>query len=485
MADRYWVGGTANWDATAGTKWATTSGGAGGASVPGTGDIAYFDGSSGSGTVTRTVSTGLQGLVCTGFTGTLTGSQTLSVSTAVGVVLGSGMTWSWTGAITLNFNGAIAFIPAGKTLNHSLTFAGGSSAVVTLTEDFLFATNRVVTLTNGTLDLNGFDLSCGTFNSFNSNVRTLSLGTGTLSLASGGTPWDFSTTTNLTFNAGTSTLKFTASGTFNKSMFLGGLTYNNIWLSGGGLGPWLFFDAGTFNNFKCDAPPNVIRFSAGTTYTVSSFSVVGTAGNLITLNSRTAASAFTIAKAGGGVVGADYLAIQDSTASPGSTWYAGANSTNNGNNTGWTFTAPPPEIVPVTGEVGTTALGDVVVSLPIVVPVTGVAGISALGTVIATGGAVVAVTGEVATGEVGDVSIANDFVVAVTGVAGTTALGTVFVALGSTVSVTGIGMQAHLGGVVIWLSIGDNQTPNWSPVPDSQTPSWTPVASTQIPGWTN
>jgi hypothetical protein len=29
MANRYWVGGTATWDATAGTKWATTSGGAG------------------------------------------------------------------------------------------------------------------------------------------------------------------------------------------------------------------------------------------------------------------------------------------------------------------------------------------------------------------------------------------------------------------------------------------------------------------------
>ena len=31
MADRYWVGGTAAWDGTAGTKWALTSGGAGGA----------------------------------------------------------------------------------------------------------------------------------------------------------------------------------------------------------------------------------------------------------------------------------------------------------------------------------------------------------------------------------------------------------------------------------------------------------------------
>ena len=35
MADRYWVGGTASWDGTAGTKWATTSGGAGNLTVTG------------------------------------------------------------------------------------------------------------------------------------------------------------------------------------------------------------------------------------------------------------------------------------------------------------------------------------------------------------------------------------------------------------------------------------------------------------------
>lgn len=40
MADRYWVGGTATWDNTAGTKWSATSGGAGWASVPFTGTFA-------------------------------------------------------------------------------------------------------------------------------------------------------------------------------------------------------------------------------------------------------------------------------------------------------------------------------------------------------------------------------------------------------------------------------------------------------------
>ena len=46
MADRFWVGGSATWDATAGTKWATTTGGGGGAAVPTAADDVRFDGNS-------------------------------------------------------------------------------------------------------------------------------------------------------------------------------------------------------------------------------------------------------------------------------------------------------------------------------------------------------------------------------------------------------------------------------------------------------
>ena len=51
MVTRYWVGGAANWDVAAGSKWATTSGGTGGASAPTLADTAVFDGDSGTGEV--------------------------------------------------------------------------------------------------------------------------------------------------------------------------------------------------------------------------------------------------------------------------------------------------------------------------------------------------------------------------------------------------------------------------------------------------
>ena len=43
MAAKYWVGGTANWDTTAGTKWALTSGGAGGQTIPTSADDVFID----------------------------------------------------------------------------------------------------------------------------------------------------------------------------------------------------------------------------------------------------------------------------------------------------------------------------------------------------------------------------------------------------------------------------------------------------------
>jgi len=56
MANRYWVGGSGNWSDTA--RWSTSSGGTGGASVPGTADYAIIDSNSGSSfTITLTANT--------------------------------------------------------------------------------------------------------------------------------------------------------------------------------------------------------------------------------------------------------------------------------------------------------------------------------------------------------------------------------------------------------------------------------------------
>lgn len=64
-------GGTLDWDATAGTKWSTTSGGVGGEAVPTTSDDVFFDARDGAVTVTIAAHVNCKNLDCTGFTGTL------------------------------------------------------------------------------------------------------------------------------------------------------------------------------------------------------------------------------------------------------------------------------------------------------------------------------------------------------------------------------------------------------------------------------
>jgi len=74
MADRYWIASSAgNWNDTA--NWSTTSGGSGGASVPGSSDTAYFDGN-GTGDCTVNVNINVTGInLVKEYTGTFDGSS--------------------------------------------------------------------------------------------------------------------------------------------------------------------------------------------------------------------------------------------------------------------------------------------------------------------------------------------------------------------------------------------------------------------------
>jgi hypothetical protein len=78
----------------------------------------------------------------------------------------------------------------------------------------------------------------------------------------------------------------------------------------------------------------IINFQDSKTTTVINFTPIGSAGNLITLQS---AVIFTLSKSSG-VVNGDYLYIKNSTATGGATWNAGIHSINAGGNTGWIFT---------------------------------------------------------------------------------------------------------------------------------------------------
>ena len=83
-----------------------------------------------------------------------------------------------------------------------------------------------------------------------------------------------------------------------------------------------------------------ITFQAGTTTTVTDFTLTGTVGNVTTINSSVSGTQFTLSKSSG-TVSTDYMSIQDSNATGGATWNAGTHSVNVSNNTGWIFATAP------------------------------------------------------------------------------------------------------------------------------------------------
>jgi hypothetical protein len=182
VADRYWVGGTANWDGTAGTKWALTSGGLGGQAVPTSADDVFFDAAS---TGTCTISngnTGAKSINCTGFTGTLSGNASITI--AGSITLAAGMTYNYTGQITVTGTGTITSVA--KSFNGPVII-DGVGITVTLGDAWTLAGGGgILTLTRGTLTTNNYNLTALDFRSSNTNNRTLNLGSSTVNLTFNG-----------------------------------------------------------------------------------------------------------------------------------------------------------------------------------------------------------------------------------------------------------------------------------------------------------
>jgi hypothetical protein len=222
MADRYWVGGAASWDATALLKWSTTSGGVGGAAVPTAVDDVYFNAASGAVTVTVAAAATCKNLTFTGFTGTFAGSSALAISGSLTLV--SAMTRTFTGVVTFDGTSANTITSNTKDLNSNVTFNGVSGSWQ-LADNFVTGSTRTVTLTNGTLDINGKTLTGGAFSSSNSNTRTVAFGTGGKFIATRDNIaiWNTSTATGLTVT-GDALVEATYSGAVGTRSFNGGAT---------------------------------------------------------------------------------------------------------------------------------------------------------------------------------------------------------------------------------------------------------------------
>ena len=279
----------------------------------------------------------------TGYLGTWAqGSNTMSITTS-SLTLDANMTCTAsTGVISFTAtSGTQSITSAGKTIN-PITI-NGVGDTVQLQDALTLASSATLTLTNGTFNANNFNVTTGLFSSNNSNTRTITMGSGTWTLSGTGSVWDIGTTTNLTFNKNTANIVLSDVSTTARTFAGGGLTYNNLTIGGStGISTLTITGANTFDTLaSTKTVAHTIVFPNSTT-TVNNFTITGTVGNVVTLSRTGASGTWTISKSSGGIIsGLNYLSISNSTASPISTWYAGANSTDGGGNTNWIFTVAP------------------------------------------------------------------------------------------------------------------------------------------------
>lgn len=233
---------TCTWDNTNTGMWSTTSGGATGASVPGSGDIAIFDAAT-----------------CTG-----------------------GTTCTTTVAATINGTNTI----------QGLTMGACTASTTGCIIDF--SVNNPSFTIGTTADLSG------------TGVRTLRMGSGTWSLSSASAIWTAATSTNMTLTAGTSTINFIATSNVALRQFLGGgLTYSSVTFSSPstflGQSQITFSGSNTYSQLNFNAP-NTVSFG-GTTQTITrGFTWTGSSTAPLIFLGSTNANTGTISSASNGTI---------------------------------------------------------------------------------------------------------------------------------------------------------------------------------------
>jgi hypothetical protein len=231
----------------------------------------------------------------------------------------------------------------GKSGNYSLylTYASNSNITVNLQDDYLMTSSATtgIQIASGTLNFNGHNANMYSISmEAGTTLRGINFSSGNINLFGSGTVMNANVVlANGTFNGGTGNIYLTNTTTA-KTFDGNGRTFNNVYQAGAG--NLTLLGNSTFNTLGATVANTTVTFTAATTQTVSNFSMKGNVGNIITLNSSTAGSKWKISMLASWPT-ADYLAISDSNATGGASWYAGAHSTNVANNQGWIFSNPP------------------------------------------------------------------------------------------------------------------------------------------------
>ena len=276
----YWVGAIGGLITS--TNWSLTQGGAADANnFPLAQDTAIIDNTIGA---TRTLNiTGGTFQFGTFDFSQVTNAITCQVASNIGIykniILSSSITMLGAGTFNIVGQGTTQTITsAGRTLPQTIVM---HSATGTLQLQDALTTSATFTLTSGTLDLNGNDLTVGTLSSTGDLARNINHGIGGELHVQGAT---FTASGSNLTTSGTGSISMDSASA--KTFAGGGFSYQT--LNQGGAGDLSITGANTFADITNTVQPCQINFPASVNTTVSDLSVNGTAGNLVKLRSSIA-----------------------------------------------------------------------------------------------------------------------------------------------------------------------------------------------------
>lgn len=273
--------------------------------------------------------TTVRNLNFTGFSGTLFNSFNIAVFG--NIILSSSMSITTSSSLILSSTSATPrTIRSNGVSFGSLSFNGVGGIFQLL--DAAITSSTVLYHYNGTVDLNGYSLTAAMYTT-GAGVKNITFNGGSLFCT---IMFDNAAPTGFTTTAGAGTGSINMIDFAGACTFVGGGSTYNCTLNYSSGGDLTITGSNTFTTISNTTPGAVFLFESGSTTTLTNWNINGAPGNLTYIGS-TASGSHTLSKASG-VVSANYLFIVDSNATGGAQWFA-SNSTDGGNNSGWTFGA--------------------------------------------------------------------------------------------------------------------------------------------------
>jgi len=340
--DQHWIkaGGAGGLWSGGATNWTTRT--------PLPQDDVFFDFAFGtSQTVTADMVTGIgNNIDWSGATWTtaLTWTATSQPIVTGSVTLKADMTWN-TGNLGFSFQNRspATLTSAGVSLGSGTMFIHSVGSTLTLNDALsITGASTLLDVQMGTFNANGFSVTAPIVSStvLTAFTRAITMGTGAWTLTGTGAVWS-SNATNFTLNSTGSTISMTDVSASAKTFAGGGLTYNNLSItSDGSAGTTTFTGANTWTGSWTIGAGGIksIVLPGSATTVITASAGLGNGANVITFTAS--AGSATVSSATGNFCW-DYVNLTNIPSAGGATFSAGANSTDGGGNTGWSFTACP------------------------------------------------------------------------------------------------------------------------------------------------